>query len=135
METIKVSVDVNINFSESAKAFLSGLFGQQPKPAAQPIPTQSTQSKPAAQPVPTQSAQPAKTQVSAKPVASAPAAPAPSTPASSAIKIDQVRKALAEKVNDHRAAIKAKLEELGAPSVTKLDSTKYEEMYNFLTQL
>lgn len=133
METIKVSVDVDINFSESAKAFLSGLFGQQPKCNTEV--TKVEQPKPAAQPVPTQSAQSANTQEPAKPAASAPAAHAPSTPASSAIKIDQVRKALAEKVNDHRAAIKAKLEELGAPSVTKLDPAKYDEMYNFLTQL
>nr|DAW00974.1 MAG TPA: hypothetical protein [Caudoviricetes sp.] len=133
METIKVSVDVNINFSESIKTFLSGLFGQQPKCNTEV--TKVEQPKPAAKPVPTQSAQSAKTQELAKPAASVPAAHATSTPASSAIKIDQVRKALAEKVNDHRAAIKAKLEELGAPSVTKLDPAKYEEMYNFLTQL
>lgn len=126
METIKVSVDVNINFSESIKTFLSSLFGQQPKCNTEV--TKVEQPKPAAKPVPTQSAQSAKTQELAKPAASVPAA-------SSAIKIDQVRKALAEKVNDHRAAIKAKLEELGAPSVTKLDPAKYEEMYNFLTQL
>lgn len=133
METIKVSVDVNINFSESAKAFLSGLFGQQPKCNTEV--TNVEQPKFVTQPVPTQNAQPVKTQEFAKPVVSAPAAPAHSVPTSSAIKIDQVRKALAEKVNDHRAAIKAKLEELGAPSVTKLDPAKYEDMYNFLTQL
>lgn len=126
METIKISVDVNINLSENVKSFLIGLFSQ----------TANTTSVAQAQkPVPTQSAQPAKTQEAAKPVASAPVAPAPSTPASSAININQVRKALSEKVNDHRAEIKAKLEELGAPSVTKLDPTKYEEMYNFLTAL
>lgn len=51
------------------------------------------------------------------------------------IGIEDVRRALTEKVNDHRAAIKAKLTELGAPSVTKLDSSKYEEMYNYLISL
>lgn len=130
METIKVSVDVNIDFSENAKAFLSGLFGQQPK-----CNTQVAKPAEPVQHVPTHSAQPASTQPVAKPAQSAPAAPTTSTTAPSAIKIDQVRKALAEKVNDHRAAIKAKLEELGAPSVTKLDQAKYEEMYNFLIQL
>lgn len=133
METIKISVDVNINFSESMQAFLKGLFGQQPKCNVEVASVEPT--KPATQQVPTQSAEPAKTQKPAGNAQSAPAAPAPSTPASSAIKIDQVRKALAEKVNGHRAAIKAKLEELGAPSVTKLDPAKYEEMYDFLTQL
>lgn len=133
MDTIKISVDVNINFSENAQAFLKSIFGQQPK---QNVEVASVEpSKPAAQQVPTPSAETAKTQKPAGNVSSAPAAPAHSTHASSAIKIDQVRKALAEKVNDHRAAIKAKLEEFGAPSVTKLDPAKYEEMYNFLEQL
>ena len=130
METIKVSVDVNIDFSENAKAFLSSLFGQQPK-----CNTQVTKQVESAQHAITQSAQPTNAQPVAKPAQPAPAAPTTSTTAPSAIKIDQVRKALAEKVNDHRAAIKAKLEELGAPSVTKLDQAKYEEMYNFLIQL
>ena len=133
MDTIKISVDVNINFSENAQAFLKSIFSQQPK---QNVEVASIEpSKPAAQQVPTPSAETAKIQKPAGNVSSAPAAPAHSTHASSAIKIDQVRKALAEKVNDHRAAIKAKLEEFGAPSVTKLDPAKYEEMYNFLEQL
>ena len=63
---------------------------------------------------------------------SAPAAPA----ASSASKnIEDVRGMLAEKVNEHRDEIKQKLNELGAPSVTKLDPAKYDEMYNFLESL
>lgn len=49
--------------------------------------------------------------------------------------IEDVRAELAKKVNDHRDAIKAKLTEFGAPSVTKLDPSKYDEMYNFLTSL
>lgn len=52
-----------------------------------------------------------------------------------AVGIEDVRKALAEKVNDHRAAIKDKLTALGAPSVTKLDPAKYQEMYDFLKSL
>ena len=52
-----------------------------------------------------------------------------------AVGIEDVRKALAEKVNDHRAAIKDKLTTLGAPSVTKLDPAKYQEMYDFLKSL
>lgn len=51
------------------------------------------------------------------------------------VTIEDVRAALASKVNDHRDAIKAKLDELGAPSVTKLDPSKYEEMHNFLNNL
>ncbi len=52
-----------------------------------------------------------------------------------AVGIEDVRKALAEKVNDHRAAIKDKLTSFGAPSVTKLDPAKYQEMYDFLKSL
>lgn len=53
----------------------------------------------------------------------------------SQIGIEEVRSLLAAKVNSHRADIKAKLNELGAPSVTKLDPSRYEEMYNFLQGL
>ena len=63
---------------------------------------------------------------------SAPAAPAASSASKS---IEDVRGMLAKKVNEHRDVIKQKLNELGAPSVTKLDPTKYDEMYNFLESL
>ena len=59
---------------------------------------------------------------------------APAAPAAE-ITINDVRKALAEKVNEHRTEIKDKLTELGAPSVTKLDKSKYQEMLNFLNTL
>lgn len=73
----------------------------------------------------------------AKPVEETKAAEAPAAPVESQPKIDieDVRKALAEKVNDHRDAIKQKLTELGAPNVTKLDPAKYAEMYDFLKAL
>ena len=63
---------------------------------------------------------------------SAPAAPAASSASKS---IEDVRGMLAKKVNEHRDVIKQKLNELGAPSVTKLDPAKYDEMYNFLKSL
>ena len=44
-------------------------------------------------------------------------------------------KELSEKVNAHRNEIKGKLSALGAPSVTKLDQSKYQEMYDFLIAL
>ena len=64
----------------------------------------------------------------------APQAPAPQAPAPQ-ITIEQVRKALAAKVNGHREEIKEKLDSLGAPSVTKLDPAKYTEMFTFLNSL
>lgn len=137
METIKISVEVSINLSENMQKFLTSLFGNAiapsapAAPASKPAPT--APAKPAAPAKPTpQSAAPAQTQSAAKPAPSAPAAPA----ASSASKnIEDVRGMLAEKVNEHRDEIKQKLNELGAPSVTKLDPAKYDEMYNFLESL
>ena len=63
--------------------------------------------------------------------APAPAAPAPAPQ----VTIEQVRQALAAKVNGHREEIKEKLNSLGAPSVTKLDPAKYAEMFTFLNAL
>ena len=42
---------------------------------------------------------------------------------------------LAKKVKDHRDEIKQKLNEFGAPSVTKLNPEKYNEMIEFLNTL
>lgn len=139
METIKISVEVSVNLSENTQNFIKSLFGNAiapsapAAPAAKPAPAApATPAKPApAKPTP-QPAAHAQTQSAAKPAPSAPAAPA----ASSASKnIEDVRGMLAEKVNEHRDEIKQKLNELGAPSVTKLDPAKYDEMYNFLESL
>lgn len=51
------------------------------------------------------------------------------------IAIHELRAALLEKVNDHRAEIKEKLTELGAENVTTLDKSKYEELFNYLKSL
>lgn len=129
METIKISVEVSVNLSENTQNFIKSLFGNAIAPSA-PAPTAPAKPAPA-KPTP-QPAAPAQTQSAAKPAPSAPAAPA----ASSASKnIEDVRGMLAEKVNEHRDEIKQKLNELGAPSVTKLDPAKYDEMYNFLESL
>ena len=133
METIKISVEVSVNLSENTQNFIKSLFGNAIAPSAPAAPAApATPAKPApAKPTP-QPAAHAQTQSTAKPAPSAPAAPA----ASSASKnIEDVRGMLAEKVNEHRDEIKQKLNELGAPSVTKLDPAKYDEMYNFLESL
>ena len=67
----------------------------------------------------------------------APAAPAPVAKPAPApqLTIEQIRQALAAKVNGHREEIKEKLNSLGAPSVTKLDPAKYAEMFTFLNAL
>lgn len=123
METIKISVEVSVNLSENTQKFLTSLFGNAIAPSA-PAP-----SAPAPTPQP---AAPAQTQSAAKPAPSAPAAPAASSASKS---IEDVRAMLAKKVNEHRDVIKQKLNELGAPSVTKLDPAKYDEMFNFLESL
>lgn len=127
METIKISVEVSVNLSENTQNFIKSLFGNAIAPSAPATPAKPAPAKPTPQP-----AAHAQTQSAAKPAPSAPAAPA----ASSASKnIEDVRGMLAEKVNEHRDEIKQKLNELGAPSVTKLDPAKYDEMYNFLESL
>lgn len=131
METIKISVEVSVNLSENTQKFLTSLFGSVIAPSVHA----TTASKPApatpAKPTP-QPAAPAQTQSDAKPAPSAPAAQAASSASKS---IEDVRGMLAKKVNEHRDVIKQKLNELGAPSVTRLDPAKYDEMYNFLESL
>ena len=141
MEAIKISVEVSVNLSENTQNFIKSLFGgamvtaitqtQKPAPAAP--------AKPASQPAPAQApkpqapaAAPAPTKPAATPAPGAPAAQAASSASKS---IEDVRKMLAQKVNEHRDVIKQKLNELGAPSVTKLDPSRYDEMYNFLESL
>ncbi len=144
METIKISVEVSVNLSENTQKFLTSLFAAGVPSGAQvaasvskpaPVAPAKLASQPAPAPAPkpqAPAAAPAQTQSAAEPAPSAPAAPA----ASSASKnIEDVRGMLAKKVNEHRDVIKQKLNELGAPSVTKLDPAKYDEMYNFLESL
>lgn len=122
METIKISVEVSVNLSENTQKFLTSLFGNAIAPSAP--------AAPASKPAPTAPAKPAPTKPTPQPAA--PAAPAASSASKS---IEDVRGMLAKKVNEHRDVIKQKLNELGAPSVTKLDPAKYDEMYNFLESL
>lgn len=139
METIKISVEVSVNLSENTQNFIKSLFGNaiapsapaapaaKPAPAAPAAPAKPAPAKPTTQP-----AAPAQTQSAAEPAPSAPAAPAASSASKS---VEDVRGMLVKKVNEHRDIIKQKLNELGAPSVTKLDPAKYDEMYNFLESL
>lgn len=136
MEPIKISIDVNLNVSESAKAFFVALFGGcQCNIPVEPVDATPSVTQ-AAKPAPTQPAAPVKTSEPAKPAQSAPAAPAPSTPAAGPKHtLDELRKELASKVNSHREAIKTKLTAYGAKSLTTLTEDKYNEMFDFLTSL
>lgn len=116
LEPIKVSVDVNVHLSEKTEQFILGLFSgksvNNTKPTATAANTESKPTAPAAKP----ESKPANTE-------------------SDNISIEDVREALSKKVATHRSEIKEKLTELGAPSVTKLDKSKYSEMLNFLNSL
>ena len=137
MEAIKISVEVSVNLSENTQNFIKSLFGkavvtttahaQKPAtaaPAQAPKPQAPKPQAPAATSAPTKSV--------ANPASGAPAVQAASSASKS---IEDVRKMLAQKVNEHRDVIKQKLNEFGAPSVTKLNPSKYDEMYNFLESL
>lgn len=140
MEAIKISVEVSVNLSENTQNFIKSLFGGVMTATTQvQKPVSTTSAKPASKPTPAQSpkpqapaAAPAPTKPAATPAPGAPAAQAASSASKS---IEDVRKMLAQKVNEHRDVIKQKLNEFGAPSVTKLDPSKYDEMYNFLNAL
>ena len=105
MEPIQINVTVKLD--DATQAFLSSLFHGTAKPAAAPAPVE--QPKPA----------PAK----------------PAAPTQSSITIDGLRELAMTKMNAHRVEIKQKLTELGTPSITKLDASKYQEMYEFLKNL
>ena len=116
LEPIKVSVDVNVHLSEKTEQFILGLFSGKSVNNIKPAATAAKQeSKPAATAAKSESK--------------------PANTASDNISIEDVREALSKKVATHRSEIKEKLTELGAPSVTKLDKSKYSDMLNFLNSL
>ena len=161
MEPIKVevTVGVNIDLSQGTKDFLLKILerkieaeNERAEKASAPLlqalaavqsgctPLTASTQQPAASSTTGENA-PAPGGTTAKEPATPVTPAAPTVPskenegAESAVSIEDVRKVLAEKVNDHRGAIKNKLDSLGAPSVTKLDPSKYAEMLDFLKSL
>jgi hypothetical protein len=130
METLKFSIDVNVNISFDKNT--SGLFSNAVNAALAGILSgpRCHCNAPTIEPAEKVAEKPAE-KVAEKPAEKVAEKPAATT----GVSIEDVRKALASKVNEHRQEIKEKLEELGAPSVTKLGPSKYEEMYNYLTSL
>ena len=113
MEPIQINVSVELNLSQDVKNFLASVVSNHVATPAAPAPAAPAAPAPAAKPAPA----------------------APAAPAAPQVTIEQVRRALAAKVNGHREEIKEKLNSLGAPSVTKLDPAKYTEMFTFLNAL
>lgn len=128
----KVTVDVNVNLSEGTCAFLKSLFftGCNHSTSIPPTTVEKPETKP-------------ESISAAKPTASKPAAPATelkqkvheALTAAPEITREMVRKELALKINEHRAAIKEKLEAFGVPNVTQLDEKYLPEMYNYIKSL
>ena len=140
MDTIKIAIDVNVNLSEATQTFVKNLFGGHC--VCNSVPVAPAPSKPAVEPEPVKPQVTVQEAPTVQPAAPAPSKPAvkpapgqPAAPVATSVSIEDVRKALAEKINDYRSVIKQKLNELGAPSVTKLDPAKYNEMYEFLKAL
>ena len=136
MEPIQIHVSVELNLSQDVKNFLASVVSNHvaapaapaaPAPVAKPAPAPAPTPAPAAPAAPAPAPAPA-----AKPAPQPAPAPAPAAPQ---ITIEQVRQALAAKVNGHREEIKEKLNSLCATSVTKLDPAKYAEMFTFLNAL
>mgnify|MGYP005967516909 CR=1 FL=1 len=143
MEPIKIELQVSLNLSDETKEFFEGIVkgilttsvlshgccvtSDTPatKPATEPA-------KPATEPATKPAAKPAKPAAEPAKPAAEPAKPAAETKEYS---IDDVRKLLVTKINSHRPEIKDKLSELGAPSVTKLEQSKYPDFVSFLNSL
>ena len=129
-----IQINVTVKFDDATQAFLSSLFGNVAKPAVeQPkLAKPAEQVKPVAEQTKPAPAEPAP----AKPVEPAPApATIATAPKQSSITIDSLRELAMTKMNAHRVEIKQKLTELGTPSITKLDVSKYQEMHDFLKSL
>lgn len=120
METIKVSIDVNVNLSEATKNFLAGILSGSIAPVK-----------------PTPVAEPA-TPVKPKPAAEATAPVKPAAPqakSGSTVTIEMIRAAVSAKAGTHRDQLRDKLTELGANRVTNLAPEHYEEFYSFINSL
>ena len=132
MNTIEVNLHVNISLNEDVKSFFTELFGHNHEEQI----AKSLQEQPAKQIAKSLQEQPAKQPVKQpeKPSQEQPAKQ-PESKNQSSITIEDVRSALMQKVNEHRDAIKNKLNDLGAKSVTSLDPSKYEEMFDYLNSL
>lgn len=134
MEPIKVSVEVKVDFSENTKEFINELVKtianvtsastNSAAPKAAPAVSSARAAVPAAKPA-----------APTTPAATSTGTPEPVAPVANDVTIEQVRQALAAKVNSHREEIKAKLSEFGAPSVTRLDPSYYTDMLIFLNSL
>lgn len=141
METIKISVDVNINLSNDVKQFIASLFscnqrncGTKPTPIETPTepakpaaPAKPAPATPAEKPGPAEKPSPSNAPVAEKP-AEKPADKAPVT-------IEQIRAAVSKKSKTHYEKLKEKLSSYGATGVGSLAKEHYEEFFEYVNSL
>lgn len=132
MDTIKISVDVNVHLSEKTENFISSLVSKLISAPAAPA---AQASAPAAQATKTEKPAPAAqaTKTEKPATVAAPAAQAPA--AKTELTINDVRSVVASKAATHRNEIKSKLAELGAQNVTTLDPSNYQAFVDYLNSL
>lgn len=140
METIKISVDVNINLSNDVKQFIASLFscncGAKPTPIETPAaptkpapaaPAKPAPAAPAEKPGPAEKPSPSNAPVAEKPAEK----PADKTP----VTIEQIRAAVSKKSKTHYEKLKEKLSSYGATGVGSLAKEYYEEFFEYVNSL
>lgn len=142
MDPIKINVEISL--SDTTLALLQTIFAKDmpanlATPPAKPEVKPAVPAVPAASTKPTTPTTPAKPAVPVKPAAPAstteakPAAPAISD--SEVVTLDKLRAIAMTKMNTHRSEIRQKLDEFESASLTKLDKSNYDAMYDFLKNL
>ncbi len=127
---IEATIDASqVAHIEALNLFLNGIGGADAeiktvveKPAAPAPVVNKTVEKPAPAPAP----------VVEKTVEAPAPAPVVETPA---ITLQDIRLAMSERINEHRPAMKAKLDELGVPNATKLEEKDFSGFMDFLKAL
>lgn len=135
METIKISVDVNINLSNNVKQFIASLFscnqcncGAMPTPIETPAaPTKPAPAAPAEKPGPAEKPSPNNASVAEKPAEK----PADKT----LVTIEQIRAAVSKKSKTHYEKLKEKLSSYGATGVGSLAKEYYGEFFEYVNSL
>lgn len=135
MEAIKVSIDINVDLSESTKQFLATCFMPHCNCGCSPIGTGIIPTEPTAPAAPAAPAIPSKPAPAAVQAPAAPAAPTVAQNAEAEVTIEMVRKVVAAKSGTHKEELRAKLTECGAKNVSTLEPAKYKEFYEFAKAL
>lgn len=136
MEAIKVSIDINVELSESTKQFLAAMLNPMHGAQCCNVGCESrVPEAPAAPAAPAPEPTPSKPAPAAIQAPAAPAAPAVAQNAEAEVTIEMVRKVVAAKSGTHKEELRAKLTECGAKNVSTLEPAKYKEFYEFAKAL